>query len=91
MHLAHFLLPPRSIYQSVRRDMQRVFITGIAGFLGAHLARKMFDEGWIVAGNDNFIGADKSNVHDFVDFFHIDCCDLTEMQKAIDDSDLVFH
>ena len=91
MHLAHFLLPPRPINQSVRRDMQKVFITGVAGFLGAHLAKKMFDEGWIVAGNDNFIGADKSNVHDFVDFFDIDCCNLNEMQKAMADSDLVFH
>ena len=71
--------------------MQKVFITGIAGFLGAHLAKKMFDEGWIVAGNDNFIGADKSNVHDFVNFFDIDCCNLNEMQKAMADSDLVFH
>ena len=71
--------------------MQKVFITGIAGFLGAHLAKKMFDEGWIVAGNDNFIGADKTNVLDFVDSFNIGCCDLNDMRKTMVDSDLVFQ
>jgi UDP-glucose 4-epimerase len=71
--------------------MQKVFITGIAGFLGSHLAKKMFDAGWIVAGNDNFIGADRSNLHEFVKFFEIDCCDLERMQEAMMGSDLVFH
>ena len=51
----------------------------------------MFDDGWIVARDDNFIGADKTNVLDFVYFFDIDCCDLNDMQKAMVDSDLVFH
>ena len=37
--------------------MQKVFITGITGFLGDHLAKKMFEAGWFVAGNDNFLGS----------------------------------
>ena len=71
--------------------MQKVFITGITGFLGSHLAKQMFEAGWFVAGNDNFIGSDKSNLHGFVEFHEIDCCDLEEMQKALAGSDLVFH
>ena len=63
--------------------MQKVFITGIAGFLGSHLAKKMFEAGWLVAGNDNFIGSDRCNLHEFVEFFDIDCCDLDGMQKAL--------
>ena len=51
--------------------MRKVFITGIAGFLGSHLAKKMFDAGWIVSGNDNFLGSDRSNLHDFVEFFDV--------------------
>ena len=70
--------------------MQKVFITGITGFLGSHLAKKMFEAGWFVAGNDNFIGSDKSNLHGFVEFYEIDCCDLEEMQKALAGSDLDF-
>ena len=49
--------------------MQKVFITGIAGFLGSHLAQRMSEAGWTVAGNDNLLGADKSNLHEFVEFF----------------------
>ena len=69
--------------------MQKVFITGIAGFLGSHLAKKMFEAGWLVAGNDNFIGSDRCNLHEFVEFFDIDCCDLDGMQEAMMGSDLV--
>ena len=71
--------------------MQKVFITGIAGFLGSHLAQKMFEAGWTVAGNDNLLGADRSNLHKFAEFFEIDCCDLNEMQRAMTGSNLVFH
>ena len=71
--------------------MQKVFITGITGFLGSHLAKKMFEAGWFVAGNDSLIGSDRSNLHKFVEFYEIDCCDLSGMQKAMVDSDLVFH
>ena len=89
--LAHFLLLSRQINQLISRDMQKVFITGITGFLGSHLAKKMFEAGWFVAGNDSLIGSDRSNLHKFVEFYEIDCCDLSGMQKAMVDSDLVFH
>jgi len=34
--------------------MKKVFITGIAGFIGFHLAQRMKSEGWEVNGIDNF-------------------------------------
>lgn len=34
--------------------MTRIFITGIAGFIGSHLAIKLVEEGHIVSGMDNF-------------------------------------
>lgn len=34
--------------------MKKVFITGIAGFIGSNLAKAMLDEGWSVSGIDNF-------------------------------------
>ena len=71
--------------------MKKVFITGVAGFLGSHLAKKMYDLGWAVSGNDNFLGSDNLNLHSFVDFFETDCCDLASMSKAIKGADLLFH
>ena len=71
--------------------MKKVFITGVAGFLGSHLAKKMHMLGWCVLGNDNFIGADRENLHSFVDFYEADCCDLDNMSKAIEGCDLLFH
>ena len=34
----------------------KIFITGVAGFLGSHLAERMFNIGHEVLGNDNLIG-----------------------------------
>ena len=71
--------------------MNKVFITGIAGFLGSHLAHAMHDLGWHVAGNDNFIGSDRDNVPSWIDFHEIDCCDTSRMTEAIKGCELIFH
>ena len=34
--------------------MKKVFITGIAGFIGFHTALKYHENGWSVCGADNF-------------------------------------
>jgi len=34
--------------------MRKIYITGIAGFIGFHLAKKLVDEGYEVSGVDNF-------------------------------------
>lgn len=34
--------------------MKKVFITGIAGFIGSNLAKAMLEDGWSVSGIDNF-------------------------------------
>ena len=40
----------------------KIFITGIAGFLGSHLAKHLIDLGHEVSGNDNMIGGDLKNI-----------------------------
>ena len=40
----------------------KIFITGVAGFLGSHLAERMLNLGHDVLGNDNLIGGDIENV-----------------------------
>jgi UDP-glucuronate 4-epimerase len=40
--------------RDVRRHMQRILVTGTAGFIGFHLANRLLGEGFDVAGLDNF-------------------------------------
>lgn len=70
---------------------KRVFITGVAGFLGSHLADAFIEEGYEVAGNDNIIGGYESNVPTEVEFHRVDCRDVDEMKEAMGDADIVYH
>lgn len=69
----------------------KVFITGVAGFLGSHVAKKMHELGHEVHGNDSMVGGDMYNVHPFVNFHAIDCCDFEAMKKAMNGCELVYH
>ena len=69
----------------------KVFITGIAGFLGSHLADAFIEEGYEVAGNDNFVGGYESNIPDEAEFHEIDCKNVWEMKEAMADTDIVYH
>ena len=40
----------------------KIYITGIAGFLGSHLAKKLKDQGHDVSGNDSMIQGDIENL-----------------------------
>ena len=68
-----------------------IFITGIAGFLGSHLADRMLELGHIVSGNDTLIGGYIENVPSSANFYKIDCCDIDAMTSAMKDVDVVFH
>ena len=50
----------------------KVFVTGVAGFLGSHLADAMLAEGHQVVGVDNLIGGELDNVPSKVDFHQFD-------------------
>lgn len=69
----------------------KIFITGVAGFLGSHLADRMLSLGHTVSGNDNLIGGYQDNVDPRVNFFNVDCCDQESMSKIIKGSDIVIH
>ena len=69
----------------------KIFITGIAGFLGGHLAKRMLDLGHEVSGNDNLIGGELSNVPNGVKFFNNDCNDLEKMTKIIKNIEIIYH
>ena len=69
----------------------KIFITGIAGFLGSHLADRMIKLGHTVAGNDTLIGGYLDNIPNGVEFHQIDCCDVDAMTEAMQGSDVVYH
>ncbi|PIT89452.1 MAG: epimerase, partial [Candidatus Levybacteria bacterium CG10_big_fil_rev_8_21_14_0_10_36_7] len=70
---------------------KKIFVTGVAGFLGSHLADQMLLGGHKVVGCDNLVGGDKGNVPKGVHFFESDCSDLKEMVIIMKDCDVVYH
>jgi len=69
----------------------RIFITGVAGFLGSHIADAMLAEGHEVVGVDNLIGGYIDNVPEGVEFYQVDCQYLNTMNKLMKGADIVYH
>jgi UDP-glucose 4-epimerase len=69
----------------------KIFITGIAGFLGSHLAKRMLALGHEVSGNDNMILGDKLNVPKNIKFYKTDCCNYNKILKLTKKIDIVYH
>jgi UDP-glucose 4-epimerase len=70
---------------------KRYFITGIAGFLGSHIADALLAAGHEVAGNDNMLGGYADNVPSGAEFHEVDCTDLDAMTEVLQGSDVVYH
>ena len=69
----------------------KIFITGIAGFLGSHLADTLIQEGHEVSGCDNLIGGYLENVPESAEFFQVDAIYLNQMKKMTKNVDLIIH
>ena len=69
----------------------KVFITGIAGFLGSHIADKLIERGDDVFGCDNLIGGYLENVPSGAEFYQVDAIYLNQMKKMTKDMDLIIH
>jgi UDP-glucose 4-epimerase len=69
----------------------RVFITGIAGFLGSHLAERLLAMGHHVVGVDSLLGGELVNVPPEAEFYQYDCRDFNAMAKVSRGCELVFH
>ena len=67
----------------------KIFITGIAGFLGSHLAKRLLELGHEIYGNDNLIGGEITNLENKkIKFYETDCCDLEKMTEIIPKQDV---
>jgi UDP-glucose 4-epimerase len=73
--------------------MAKYLITGVAGFIGSALARKLIDDGHSVRGVDNLITGKKENVTGVkgLDFRDADILDTRAMADACRDVDFILH
>jgi len=69
----------------------RIFITGVAGFLGSHLADAMLADGHTVVGIDSLIGGELDNVPAAVSFHQIDCNDFERVRRVSEGCNIFYH
>src|SRR5438477_10631588 len=69
----------------------RIFVTGVAGFLGSHLADAMLADGHEVVGIDNMIGGELDNVSSAIDFHQVDCNNFEKVHQLCRGCDIVYH
>ena len=71
--------------------INKILVTGAAGFLGSHLCEKLINLGYEVIGIDNMIGGDLENLPEKIQFHNIDCCDFSKMNTVLKGVDVVYH
>jgi len=69
----------------------KIFITGVAGFLGSHLADRLLEQGHNVHGCDTLKGGFAINVNPRVHFNQANCRDYDTMRMLIEGCDVVVH
>jgi len=69
----------------------KVLVTGVAGFMGSHLADAFISRGHEVVGIDNLVGGYMDNVPSGVDFRLADLGDFDAVKDIFNGVDLVVH
>ena len=69
----------------------RIFITGVAGFLGSHLAKWALSNNYEVLGADNLSLGHKSNIPKGIQFYEYDILNLEKNNHYLKNIDIVFH
>lgn len=70
----------------------RALVTGGAGFIGAHLCRRLLNEGWLVHVVDNLSSGHTRNLPEGVNFKWLDLADEdAALELPKDGVDVVFH
>jgi UDP-glucose 4-epimerase len=68
-----------------------ILITGVAGFMGSHLADEFLKRGHKVIGIDNLVGGYKENIPSQVEFYQYDLSDFDLVKDVFAGVDLVVH
>lgn len=70
----------------------KILITGVAGFLGSHIAEALLKLGHKVVGIDNLIGGEISNIPEGVEFYEFDLSSIVQDKRNIFlNVDIVIH
>jgi len=69
----------------------KVLITGIAGFMGSHLADQLIREGHEVVGIDNLVGGYRENIPKDSVFYEADLLELDSIRPFFKQVDVVVH
>jgi UDP-glucose 4-epimerase len=69
----------------------QVLVTGVAGFLGSHIAEDLLARGHQVIGIDNLIGGYRENIPEGVGFHQVDLLDFEKIAPLFRDIELVVH
>lgn len=69
----------------------KIFITGVAGFVGSYLADRWLKDGHKVIGVDNLLGGYEDNVPKEVEFYKFDCIERDRLVALLQDVDVVYH
>jgi UDP-glucose 4-epimerase len=69
----------------------KVLITGVAGFMGSHLADDFLQKGYEVCGIDNLAGGYEENIPEGVIWWNRDLGDLDSIVEFFEGVDLVVH
>ena len=67
----------------MNKSSKKILVTGVAGFLGSHLAEKLSELNHEVIGIDNMSGGYKDNVPKKIKFFNLDCCDYKKITEIM--------
>ena len=75
------------------KNYMNIFITGIAGFLGSHLAEECIKNGHKVFGNDNLIGGYEDNIPKDVFYSNTDCNNYEKLNEIfkLKKIDILYH
>jgi len=71
--------------------INKILVTGAAGFLGSHLSEKLLNMNYKVIGIDNMIGGDINNLPKKLEFHKIDCCDFQNLNSIMKNVDVIYH
>ena len=71
--------------------MPTYLITGVAGFIGSHLADALIEQGHHIRGFDNLATGKLSNIPTAVDFIEADLADASAVARACLGVDAIFH
>ncbi|MES2437276.1 MAG: NAD-dependent epimerase/dehydratase family protein [Patescibacteria group bacterium] len=71
--------------------MNKVVVTGGAGFIGSHLVHALVEKGFNVHIIDDLSGGKKENIHPDATFHHLSIIDKTGVTAVISGADYVFH